>query len=195
MRHLAAVVCVILAISIAANACGQERWPVKVLTDKDRHMIAKTPKSATVTFLGGLNAPPNDERTAANAKTHRIADPEKTTYSVKAILLGYRKEGDGDFHLVLQDPNDQNATMIAEIPDPQCVNDPTLASHLDKFRQALVARFGAPGKKTKRLAHPARITLRGIGFFDIAHATEQDGKAPNNIELHPVIGMSLGQSL
>ena len=97
--------------------------------------------------------------------------------------------------MVFQDPSDQNATMIAEIPDPQCVNDSKLATHLDNFRQALVARFGAPGKNTKRLAHPARITLRGIGFFDIEHATEQDGKAPNSIELHPVIGMSLRQSM
>ena len=30
----------------------------------------------------------------------------------------------------------------------------------------------------------------GIGFFDVDHGTEQDGKAPNNLELHPVIGMS-----
>jgi hypothetical protein len=75
------------------------------------------------------------------------------------------------------------------------VNDAKLATHLDNFRQALVARFGTPGKKTKRLAHPAKITLHGIGFFDIEHATEQDGKAPNNIELHPVIGRSLKQGI
>jgi hypothetical protein len=106
-------------------------------------------------------------------------------------LLGYRKESDGDFHLVLQDPNNANATMIAEIPDPLCVQDQTLATHVGSFRQRLVAKFGAPGKKTKRLPHPVPITLRGIGFFDVDHGTEQDGKAPNNLELHPVIGMSL----
>jgi hypothetical protein len=37
------------------------------------------------------------------------------TTTTEAVLLGYRKEGDGDFHLVLQGPNDGNATMIAEI--------------------------------------------------------------------------------
>jgi hypothetical protein len=95
------------------------------------------------------------------------------------------------FHLVLKDPNG-DATMIAEIPDPGCITDPTLSKHADNFRQALVAKFGKPGTKTKRLAHPAKITLRGIGFFDIEHATEQDGKAPNNLESHPVLGLSLG---
>ena len=94
---------------------------------------------------------------------------------------------------VLQDPDDANATMIAEIPDPQCVEDQTLATHVGNFRQRLVAKFGAPGKNTKRLPRPVPITLRGIGFFDVDHGTEQDGRAPNNLELHPVIGISLNQ--
>src|SRR5262249_20083280 len=47
----------------------------------------------------------------------------------------------------------------------------------------------------KRLAHPAQITLRGIGFFDVEHGTEQDGKAPNNIELHPVIALPNGAQI
>jgi hypothetical protein len=105
-------------------------------------------------------------------------------------LLGYRHEKDGDFHLVLQDPN-SDATIIAEIPDPACVDDTDLADKLTSFRQALVDQFGAPGKKTVRLDDPPTITIRGVGFFDIHHSTDQDGVAPNNFELHPVLGLAL----
>jgi hypothetical protein len=191
LKYTTFVIPLFVLSSISASACGKERWPVKVLTDDDRSLIQQTPKKETVSVLAGLDGPANSERTSANAKTHRLAPPEETTYRVQAILLGYRKESDGDFHLVLQDQNDANATMIAEIPDPQCVQDQTLATHLGNFRKKLVTRFGAPGKKTKRLPHPVPITIRGIGFFDVDHGTEQDGKAPNNLELHPVIGMSL----
>jgi hypothetical protein len=53
----------------------------------------------------------DEERRSDEAADHRIADPEKTTYKVTAILLAYRKEKDGDFHLALQDPNSK-ATII-----------------------------------------------------------------------------------
>jgi hypothetical protein len=193
IKYVSCVIALLVLSSNIAWTCGKERWPVKVLTDKDRAQIHKTAKNERVSVLGGLHGPPNTDRTSANGNNHRLGAPEETTYRVSALLLGYRKESDGDFHLVLQDPNDANATMIAEIPDPQCVQDSTLATQLGNFRQQLVAKFGAPGKKTKRLPNPVPITLRGIGFFDVDHGTEQDGKAPNNLELHPVIGMSLTQ--
>ncbi len=81
--------------------------------------------------------------------------------------------------------------MIAEIPASDCVSDQAFGTKLQKMRDALVARFGTPGDHTKRLPHPVPITIRGIGFFDITHPTPQDGVAPNGIELHPVLGISL----
>jgi hypothetical protein len=141
--------------------------------------------------LAALDSPSDQDCRSDEASEHRIADPEKTTYKVTAILLGYRKEKDGDFHLVLQDP-DSNATIIAEIPDPACVDDSDLADKLTSFRQALIDQFGSPGKKTIRLDDPPTIVIRGVGFFDIKHPSEQGGVAPNNFELHPVWGLSFG---
>jgi hypothetical protein len=85
--------------------------------------------------------------------------------TVTKVLLGDRAES------IVQ--KTWGFRLFAEIPDPQCVNDAKPATHIDNFRQVLVARFGAPGKRTKRLAHPARITMRGIGFFDVDHGTER----------------------
>src|SRR5690349_2328340 len=102
--YLTVIALIVIAFN-SALACGKERWPVKVLTDKDHAQVHKTPKNQTVRVLSGLDGPPNSERTAAKAKTHRLGVPEETTYRVRALLLGYRKESDGDFHLVLQDPD------------------------------------------------------------------------------------------
>lgn len=191
MQKASLVALVVFALVSTSLACGKERWAVKVLTDKDRYEIARSAKVMTVADLAEITGPSDEDRRSDNASNHRIADQEKTTYEVTALLLGYRKEEDGDFHLVLQDLN-SDSTMIAEIPDPQCIQDQGLSAKADQFRQALVRKFGAPGKKTKRFAQPTKITLRGIGFFDIVHPTEQDGAAPNNLELHPVLGLALG---
>jgi len=190
MKKACLIALIVSTLVSSSLACGKERWAVKVLTDKDKHEIERTAKVMTVADLAGIDGPSNADRRGDNATDHRIADQEKTTYKVTALLLGYRKETDGDFHLVLKDLS-SDATMIAEIPDPQCIKDSALSAKADQFRQALVSKFGAPGKKTKRFTHPAKITLRGIGFFDIVHPTEQDGAAPNNLELHPVLGIAL----
>jgi hypothetical protein len=191
MRKLLVVSLFSVALCNYALACGTERWAVKVLTDDDRHLIDRTPQVMSVGDLAALDSPSDQDRRSDEASEHRIADPEKTTYKVTAILLGYRHEKDGDFHLVLQDPN-SDATIIAEIPDPACVDDSDLADQLTSFRESLVAKFGSPGKKTVRLDDPPTIVIRGVGFFDIKHSTDQDGVAPNNFELHPVLGLSLG---
>src|SRR5690242_10034827 len=103
IKYVSGVITLLVLSSNIADACGKERWPVKVLADKDRAQIHKTPKIERVSVLGGLDGPPNSDRTSENGKNHRLAAPEETTYRVNALLLGYRKESDGDFHLVLQD--------------------------------------------------------------------------------------------
>jgi hypothetical protein len=172
-----------------ANACGTERWAVKTLSDAGVGAINRMSKSATVPELRALDAP--SQASLRHDGDTRFGPVEINTYRVKALLLGYRLEDDEDFHLVLADPNDPAKTMIAEIPASDCVGDAAFGAKLQKMRDTLVARFGSPGVHTKRLPHPVQVTIRGVGFFDITHSTPQDGVAPNDIELHPVLGISL----
>jgi hypothetical protein len=108
---------------------------------------------------------------------------------VKALLLGYHREKDEDFHLVLADPDHPNRTMIAEIPAPDCVKDASFGKVLQDMRDSLVHAYGSPGPRTARLPQPVPILIRGEGFYDFRHG--QDGVAPNAIELHPVLGLKL----
>jgi hypothetical protein len=40
--------------------------------------------------------------------------------------------------------------------------------------------------------HGMTISLVGVGFFDVPHG--QTGVAPNAIELHPVLGLCVGEN-
>jgi hypothetical protein len=191
-RRLVMGVLVICAFSIYSPACGTERWAVKTLRDRAVGTIDRTAKSATVSELGQLTAPSQSNLIHSGQK--RFGPVELTTYRIDAVLLGYRHEADEDLHLVLANPDNPHDTMIAEIPATDCVGNQALGVAPQKMRDELIGRFGAPGVHTKRLAHPVRVTIRGIGFFDIKHSTPQDGVAPNGIELHPVLGLSLPAS-
>ena len=102
-----------------------------------------------------------------------------------AKIKGYKTEDDGDFHIVIADPN-SGKTMIAEIPDPACTNVATSPS-VSKFQTAR-QQFGAfttTSKnitKTLYLVKPGLYTITGVGFID--KASHGLGHADNGIELH-----------
>jgi hypothetical protein len=60
-------------------------------------LIERAAKVMSVADLSAMDSQSDEERRSDEAVDHRIADPKKTTYKVTAILLGYRKEKDGDF--------------------------------------------------------------------------------------------------
>jgi hypothetical protein len=105
---------------------------VKTLTDADVGQINQTSRPATITFLGELPKPTSKQ--LHQHEGSRLGPPEKTTFVVKALLLGFHHEQDEDFHLVLADPDNPDHLMIAEIPAPNCVNDNRLAKVLQDMR-------------------------------------------------------------
>jgi hypothetical protein len=163
--------------------CGVERWPVKTLTDGDASVIKFTPVvRTTVPRLTGITQPSTLPQSA------RIAPTEETTYRLRGTILQQSKlEGDSDIHLVLKSTI-TGENMIAEIPNPGCVSDPSAAAKIAPARAAFVATFGEP---TSTWNHENRqVTLVGVGFFDFPHG--QTGVAKNAIELHPVISFRTG---
>jgi len=69
--------------------CGRERWPVKILADKDREQVELAPIETTIAKLSSVprhNIPyPYD---------HRIGPEELKVYRIKAKLLRVRLEQD-----------------------------------------------------------------------------------------------------
>jgi hypothetical protein len=165
-------------LSLAATTCGTERWTVKTGADDDRHHVHAGAHGVSIRYLRHRNTP------VVKPQTERVSPVETTIYRVHARLTDYVREADGDYHLVLSDQ--AGRTVIAEIPDPKCVagispfraSIRTARAHMDaNFSVTMGFKFAGQ-----------RVVVRGVGFFDYFHG--QTGMAPNDLELHPVIGLS-----
>ncbi len=141
--------------------------------------------------LVALTAPPKLPQNT------RIAPTETQQFTVQALLIGWKEEsgpkGDRDFHLVLADPADHRKTIIAEIPSPTCASACASAkvAAFGAARQVLINELGpAPVTTSVTLLNPPRkVEVTGVGFFDFDH--KQDGLAPNCIELHSVLQITV----
>lgn len=170
------------------------RWDVKTGADTDAARI----DSALIipTTIEALSA---QQALVPTPPSTRVSPVETTIWELDATLVGYKLEQDGDYHLVLADANSN--TMIAEIPDPAEVDPSSLfLSEITNARQAFDARFQQQAQALQALAQPGiaapmivqiavPVHVTGIGFFDFIHG--QTGVAPNGVELHPVLSISL----
>jgi hypothetical protein len=99
---------------------------------------------------------------------------ERTRYVVRAQIARLTTEEDGDWHVILRDPDDPRRTIIAEVPDPRCVRSAE--------RQAV---YTAVRDSLRRVPRQGFATVHGIGFWDFLHT--QKGGARNGLELHPLV--------
>lgn len=181
MCVLALLVLVPLYVALTALACGIERWPVKTLADAQAaQVMASQPTDTTISALTDV-APP-DRATLMHAISTRFPQ-ELKKYRVSAVLVGYKRETDSDFHIVLADPDNPKVTMVAEIPSPDCV-PPAYNNQFAREQAMFASDFGKPTTKYKKLAKPIYVRVEGIFFFDFIHG--QTGVAKNGAELHPV---------
>jgi len=139
--------------------------------------------TATVSELCELPRP-----SRVGTATPRLGPFEQTIYTVRARFLLYRAEEDGDIHLLLQDPDDESQTIVAEIPDPVAVPAGSpFAAEIAKLRSAFERRW--PPSSSRRNGDQVLVEVTGLGFFDSRHYVL--GMAPNAFELHPLIGMKV----
>jgi hypothetical protein len=98
----------LLASVSAAFACGTDRWPVKVGTDRDAAKVSNLPQATTIAELISIAAParPNVRRSS------RFAPIELKTFQVTGILKVIKKETDEDYHIVIADPSNARLTII-----------------------------------------------------------------------------------
>jgi hypothetical protein len=149
--------------------CGYERWPVKILSDKDRERVQFAPVEITIAKLASI---PIHEIPYPRDK--RIAPEELTVYRIRGTLIEVRPEQDSDLHIIVADLSRQDLRMIVEIPAPGCAEGTGREGDYSKARQVLA---GIPKGSV--------IEITGVGFFDFIH--NAIGTAKNGIELHPVL--------
>jgi hypothetical protein len=154
------------------HVISHRRWPVKTLTDADRARVVREPVDTTVAWLSSLPRAPEPL-----PHDGRIPPHELTVYRVRAKLVAVHKMLDGDFHMLIADPDVPSARMVVEIPAPA---EGTVSGLAETYRRAR-------GEVHRRGAKGALIRVTGVGFFDYTHW--QPGAARNGFELHPVLAV------
>ena len=186
---------------------GQERWAVKDGTDSAAGQVDfSNVQAKSIADLVAMHQPhlPGDNTT-------RVVPDETNVVKVQARLIQWKQETDSDYHLVLTDDTEDftqahgrptGHSVIGEIPDPGCLS----GSH-DEFgadSPFLNIRDGSLGISAARQqmnnAFPnadlsgqwndgggKRVEIVGVVFFDRAHG--QVSRAPNNLEIHPIVSI------
>jgi hypothetical protein len=177
------VVCgaILLPVSVSlALACDTGRGPIKVAADQNAVLVADFARTAGIADLAAIVAPGEPD----SRPSSRFAPTELTVYEVSGTLLAIEKEPDGDYRLVIADPDHPQTTMLAEAPDPACAAGSRFAGNISAVRHALDRKFG----QFLRLTPDLPVTATGIAFF--ATLRGREGAAPNGIELQPLIGVA-----
>ena len=164
-------------LAVPLSACRTERLPVAVGKDKNARLIDSLPQSTTVQTLVGLPRPrkyPNNSRLGAT---------ELTTWEIRAAILNFKLDVNGDYHVVVGDKSGH--TMIVEIQAPACLKGSPFLKVVKEVRRHFEERFPKqPSRKRQAPPKPIQVIIHGVGFFDRIRG--QPGAAPNGVELSPV---------
>jgi hypothetical protein len=200
------------AVCGAFGQCGgTQRWAVKDGTDDSAGQVDFTNiQDKTIADLMGILQAVLPGR---GDNTTRVLPDETNVVRVQARLVQWKAEaaGDSDYHLVLTDDTldftqgKGEATghgLVGEIPDPGClsgahgdfgtdspfltIGDGTMG--ITVARQQLESAFpNADLNGGWNDAGGARVEVVGVTFFDPAHG--QTGRAPNGLEIHPIVSI------
>jgi hypothetical protein len=166
-----------ILLTVPLFACRTERLSVAVGKDKDARLIDSLPQSTTVQALAGFPKPrkyPNNSRLGA---------AEHTTWEVRAAILKFKLDDDGDYHVVVGDKSGH--TMIVEIQASACLKGSPFLKVVKEVRRHFEERFPRnPPRQRRTPLKPIQVIIHGVGFFDRIHG--QPEAAPNGIELSPV---------
>jgi len=180
-----------------SKCAGHERWQIKTLSDDEADQVNKTARTTTVDELRENDTRPDK----VSAKVGRIARVEFRRYRVRITLHQAFREDDGDLHVIIHDPHhdgeaDPAHTMIIEFPNTNCEPQksstyaPLLQEAREKFAAFVKACTGYDGTFGSPVELHGHVTITGVGFWDIKHGNPQRGRAPNDLELHPVLKFS-----
>jgi len=158
---------------------GEERWAQKVVIDDSATEIDTTPKQTTIqamneTSTSGIQITGKTERQGIEKQVYTI----QNCFISKAMI-----ESDNDIHLAIEDGAGHH--MVAEIPDPKCAE----AKKSDFYKDYKKVR--TTFLKYQNVYNHYRFNITGVLFVDKKHPKPPVGNASNNVELHPVIGLTI----
>jgi hypothetical protein len=190
------VLSLLVIFPMTALLCGTERWNVKVCSDAQARVLFQNgniashqlnaTKTTTIDTLTHMTVPG-----PLGLHTPRFTGSEAETniWEIEGTLIEYKWEngasGDSDYHLVIRDS--QGNTLVAEIPNPNCLGHTPqpLRSDITQARHDFDAKFSGTAHASGTFKFTTtKVKITGQGFFDRPHAS---ASATNGIEIHPII--------
>lgn len=154
---------------------GEERWEQKVMADPEAADIPESYQTKTIAELMDIDTKIKENKYGEKKARMEI---ESHIYKIRhCIITDVLRENDNDLHLVIEDGDGNH--MIAEIPDATCpqAKKSDWSGYFEDARATML-------KYANNYRH-YMFTITGILFVDKKHG--QTGRAPNNIEIHPVL--------
>ncbi len=165
---------------------GVLRWEVKTLQDDMASQVAfDSPVDIGLDVIAGWQNPlPHP----LPKQFPRGAGPEEfRVYRVTGMALKIKLEGDGDYHIVIEDAS--GVQLDLECVQPQFAENSIKLPVLTEVRQATERLFGASPHKDRsyRMLDLMEVTITGVGFWDEEHGQAGIG---NGFELHPILSIA-----
>ena len=168
---------------------GKFRWDVKTLTDdKGIDLLSLIPSDSTISQLVSVQAPLRmfvlSEKDGRLPRFHN----EKHLVKVIAVVERMNIQADQDYHIILRSP-DSKASMIGEIPDPDCSYLSAFPTLREKYRsvrnqgEALECLLN----ETKK---PVLVEVIGVPFWDAPHFWLR-GSSKTGREIHPILNIRI----
>lgn len=187
---------IINCIGLYAQCNGKERWDVKVMKDKDAKYVSKVPskKYKSIEDINGIY----DHYVSRPDNAPRL-EIEKVLVKVKCKITKFKEEddpedGDGDYHVIIQDVNAPYRVMVSEIPNPNCNNVKT-SKWINYFKKVRTYFDSLPSKKEKKnnkstgwkvLVNDYTFWVVGVLFRDQKHGNQKE-QLKSYIEIHPIL--------
>jgi hypothetical protein len=166
----------------AVVTCSAENAGLKTLSDPQRDLVRLRPRLTTVATINGLRPP-------RPTPTTRETGFQRRVWRVRAQIVEYKLEQDGDIALVLYDG--KRSYLTAAMPGPHCLSAKTRARRAIEGARAFLEGLCGPARPSWRPLG-AVVYLDGVGYWDSPRRrSSRSGHARNDAALHPVTNVRL----
>src|SRR6185312_7527965 len=155
MRKFSRIVLFLLfTFQFSAAQCGKYKWDVKTGSDWQGEIPIATYWS--ISALAGLPIPKTSQKRLKKTV-------EGSVISVSAELVEYKREPDGDYHLIL---TDGIQFLVAEIPDPYCAQTSRFHDLIADARAGFESLDYNLQPSTRFKTTHIAVSITGLGFID-----------------------------
>jgi hypothetical protein len=173
----------VLLLSAPGICCSKQRGDIKQLKDAGAEHINFTAKEVSLSWLTSQARP--EQAGVPGGAADRLSPMEIQVYRIRAKVLKAEQEHDGDYKLLVSDPDDPNLLMVVEVPEAEC-----LSAQYQKALREVRSALDQARRAGKLTATPV-ATLEGVGYWGFVKPGQT---AANGIQLHPVLRLEFDGS-